>query len=124
VKLLKQQKGNNMIKFKTDKLGQVVLKFRHHLPNITVPERSNSLVAMINATKLTQGYTSCELQLDVVDGYPSYTFFGTAYVHPNDMYRKETGRLLSLTRAVEYAVKDGVLEDSEGRSIMAGYYSR
>jgi hypothetical protein len=113
-----------MIKFYTEALGHVVLKFRHHLPEISVPERSNSLVAMINATKLTQGYTSCELQIDVVDSWPAYTYFGTAYVHPNDMYRKETGRLLSLTRAVEYAVKDNTISEADGRAIMAGYYSR
>jgi hypothetical protein len=73
---------------------------------------------------MTQGSTTCEVQIDVLYGYAAYQYFGTAFTHPNDMYKKETGRLLSLTRAVEYAVKDGTISEADGRSIMSGYYSR
>ena len=84
---------------------------------------------MVRAIKLTQGQTLCQLQLGVEsneDGLLSVEveFYGRALTHPNDNYKKEIGRVLSLTRAVDEAVKSGTITAAAAREVMAGYYSR
>jgi len=118
-----------MIKFTTELLGNVVIKFRHFLPDIEIPAQNNSLTSMVRAIKLTQGQTLCQLQLGVEsseDGLLSVEveFYGRAFTHPNDNYKKEIGRVLSLTRAVDEAVKSGTITAAAAREVMAGYYSR
>lgn len=107
-----------MIRFVTKDLGTVTLKFRHHLPTVEV-KQNNDLISMVNGMKVTQGSTECFMQMD--DGEdPIVEFFGMAHTHPADHYNKETGRVLSLQRAIEAAD----LTPAQQREIMAGYYSR
>jgi len=113
-----------MIKFTTELLGNVVIKFRHFLPDIEIPAQNNSLTSMVRAIKLTQGQTLCQLQLGVENNVADVEFYGQAFTHPNDNYKKETGRVLSLTRAIEEAVKSGCITAAASRDIMVGYYSR
>lgn len=104
-----------MIRFNTPSLGQVTLKFRHELPNITF-NRNNDLTAMINSLKLHQGTTQCLMSLDDV----GEEWVGQAFTHREDQYDKEVGRQYSLERALEVAD----LTPSQEREIMVGYYSR
>ena len=107
----------------------VTIKFRHYLPEVILVGQQNSLAAtMKTCVKQFQGCTECML---IIGGVPtgseqsSYapselTFHGYSYTHPEDQYKKETGRLLSLGRAIEAAS----LSDFEARQVMVGYYSR
>lgn len=114
-----------MIKFENDKLGKVIIRFRHFLPTVTVPNQNNSLVSILGGIKMEQGKTHCTLSIDVDEqNRPLYEFFGEATTHPSDHYKKETGRVLSLTRAVEDMLAFGDFSDADGRLVMAGYYNR
>lgn len=108
-----------MIRFKTKDLGTVTIKFRHHLPNVIV-KKNNDLFSMVNNMKIEKGRTECFLRVhDEETGY-CFEYFGVAYTHPADHYNKETGRKLSLERAIESAR----FTPAQAREIMAGYYSR
>ena len=110
-----------MIRFSSEELGTVTLKFRHTLPNVEI-KRNNDLTSMVNNMKVVPGKTECVMELtdkDIPDYIEVYT--GTAYTHPSDQYKKEIGRELSLKRAITAA---GFQTDVIGRKIMAGYYAR
>jgi hypothetical protein len=119
-----------MIKFETQKLGKVVIKFRHFLPEVRIADTNvNSLVSLADKLQFLRGETHCTLQLNV--GYmeehptlPEVEFFGKAFTHPVDNYKKETGRVLSLTRALEEAVSTHTIITESAREVMSGYYSR
>jgi hypothetical protein len=112
-----------MIKFENKILGKVIIRFRHHLPHVEVPQQNNSLESIIEGIKLSQGLTECTLSVDVDDqGFPAYEYYGSSMVHPSDHYKKETGRIVSLTRAVTQMVND--FSEAEGRVVMSAYYSR
>ena len=116
-----------MIKFETLNLGKCVIKFRHNLPKVELGTQNNSVVSMLRGIKITQGSTECELQLNIgyyTNGEPEIVFWGRAVTHPNDNYRKETGRLLSLTRAVDEAVRANFITVADSREILSAYYSR
>jgi hypothetical protein len=114
-----------MIKFKNEKLGDITIKFRHHLPFVDIPNLNNSLKSIVTGIKLQKGYTECFLNLGVDENrVPLWEFYGYSITHPNDHYRKETGRTLSLQRAVESMIHLGHFTDADGRAIMVGYYSR
>ena len=114
-----------MIKFENDNLGKVVIRFRHTLPSISLPNQNNSLVSILEGIKVHQGKTECTINIDCDEtNCPMYVFFGMAHTHPSDHYKKETGRLLSLTRAVENMVASKLFSEADGRAVMAGYYSR
>jgi hypothetical protein len=114
-----------MIKFKSEKLGNVVIKFRHHLPSVDVPDLNNSLTSIVRGIRLNKGFTECYLWLDVDDQkVPLWEFYGYAITNPVDHYKKETGRILSLQRAVESMIQLGHFTDADGRAVMVGYYSR
>ena len=94
-----------MLKFQTQNMGKVVIRFRHNLPYVDIPHQNNSLVSIVHGIRLTQGSTSCAVSIDVNEqNEPLVEFYGEALTHPNDHYKKETGRVLSLTRAVENMV--------------------
>jgi|ERR1035441_8044142 hypothetical protein len=118
-----------MIKFEHPDLGRVVIRFRHTLPAVTVINQNNNLVSILNGIKVQQGKTECTINLNCDEtNTPLFQFYGQAQTHPTDHYKKETGRVLSLTRAVE-AMKqihksDPAFTEAEGRAVMAGYYSR
>ncbi len=108
-----------MIRFEAKSLGTVTLRFRHNKPDIEF-RRNNDLVAMVNGLKFKQGSTVCSMEiLPSTDAVPE-EYFGEALTHPADQYKKETGRLLSLQRAIEGAQ----LTDSQAREVLAGYYAR
>ena len=114
-----------MIKFEDNNMGKVVIRFCHTLPSVTVPNQNNSLVSILNGIKVNQGETECTINIDCDENNcPVYVFFGTAHTHPSDHYKKETGRILSLTRAVESMVASDLFSEADGRAVMAGYYSR
>jgi hypothetical protein len=114
-----------MIKFEDENLGKVVIRFRHTLPSVTVPNQNNSLVSILNGIKVNQGKTECTINIDCDDSNsPMYMFFGTAHTHPSDHYKKETGRVLALNRAVASMMAFDLFNEADGRAVMAGYYSR
>ena len=113
------------MKFTNANMGKVVIRFRHQLPSVTVPNQNNSLVSTINGMKFNQGCTECTINIDCdKSNSPMYVFFGEALTHPADNYKKETGRLLALTRAVESMVASKLFSEVDGRAVMVGYYSR
>ncbi len=103
-----------MIKFNSKKMGEVKINFYHTLPSIKIPECHNDLVGMIRNMKIQKGETECKLLI----GDQSY--YGMAYTHPSDQYKKEVGRKLSLARAIQAAS----LNSQEEREVLAGYFSR
>jgi len=114
-----------MIKFETPYLGKVIIRFKHYLPKVVVPNQNNSLVSIVNGIKLIPGHTECILQIDCdQNNQPLYQFFGFADLHPSDNYKKETGRVLALNRAVEAMTESELFGDADSRAVMAGYYSR
>jgi hypothetical protein len=108
-----------MIRFEAKSLGTVTLRFRHNKPNIKF-QRNNDLVAMVNGLKFTRGNTECLMEILPTGETLPENYFGEAYTHPADQYKKETGRVLALQRAIEGAE----LTDQQSREVMAGYYSR
>ena len=114
-----------MIKFEDKSLGKVVIRFRPTLPSVVVPNQNNSLASIVDGIKLNQGRTECTVNIDCDDrNDPLYQFYGQAMTHPTDHYKKETGRILSLTRAVEAMVDYGAFSDADGRAVMSEYYAR
>lgn len=104
-----------MLVLKTKSLGDVRLGFRHKMPSITV-KANNRLSA--SSFKINRGKTMARLIID--RGCHTDELFGESTCHPTDNYDKETGRVLSLARALESA---GVT-NSEYREVMSAYYAR
>ncbi len=104
------------MKFETKTLGTVRMKFRHQHPVVTVKTQNSRL----SSTKfdVQQGETTCLLNLETME--PGDSAIGKAYTHPDDSYDKETGRIISLTRAMEVLG----LDKSQSREILSAYYSR
>jgi hypothetical protein len=105
-----------MIHFETKSTGKVSINFRHNLPKVVLTHQNNNLASMVHGLKFVKGSTECTVLLEDEDRGA----FGVAYTHPYDQYKKETGREVSLKRAL----KEFHLTESEEREILVGYYSR
>lgn len=104
------------MKFETKTLGTVRMKFRHQHPSVTVKNQPSRLSSV--KLDIVHGETMCLLNLETME--PSDYAIGKAYTHPDDSYDKETGRLISLTRAMEILG----LSNSESRELLSAYYGR
>lgn len=104
-----------MLVLQTKSLGDIRLGFRHKMPSITV-KANNRLSA--SSFKINRGKTTARLIID--RGCHMDELIGESTCHPTDNYDKETGRKLSLERALEKAGVSRV----EYREVMSAYYAR
>ncbi len=120
------------MKFFTKNLGAVVLKFRHSLPTVFIPEVSltgNNLNHLLEKAKKSievyPGETTCDIFLGAtLDGDYDYSFFGSASCFETDNYSRDIGRETALKHALEFALQREVVTSADVREIWAGYYMR
>jgi hypothetical protein len=101
-----------MIVVNTTEFGPVGLKFVYEL----VAEKK-SFKQLTHAVIVLHPYEPADSE------FAQETIWGTAHLHPNDVFSKETGRVTALEHAIK--VFGSPKSDSRlRREILAGYYSR
>jgi hypothetical protein len=101
-----------MIVVNTTEYGPVGLKFVYE----TVTEKKK-VKQITHAVIVLHPYEPADSEL------AQETVWGTAFLHPNDVFSKETGRVTALEHAIK--IFGSTKQDSKfRREILAGYYSR